>query len=191
MVGYIPPNKIETPRRKVTVVNVQLQNRVANCRDAQGGETTASFALTMGPLAVIPAQGEQWYITLWQSNWIFDRKTDYQNPSLTSVVNEGDVACVTTGDIVLVDKYGKYYNKSEIDTIVGQTVASGRIPGETMEWLTNTPPIGWLLEDGRAVSRTTYSALFAVIGTQFGVGNGTSTFNLPNNLQPLNHIVKT
>lgn len=38
---------------------------------------------------------------------------------------------------------------------------------------------GWIKCDGRAVSRATYSYLFAVIGTSFGVGNGTSTFNLP------------
>lgn len=40
-------------------------------------------------------------------------------------------------------------------------------------------PGGWLLCDGSAVSRTTYAALFAAIGTTFGSGNGTSTFNVP------------
>jgi microcystin-dependent protein len=40
-------------------------------------------------------------------------------------------------------------------------------------------PTGWLLCYGQAVSRTTYATLFALIGTSFGVGNGTSTFNLP------------
>lgn len=38
---------------------------------------------------------------------------------------------------------------------------------------------GRLLCDGRAVSRTTYSALYGVIGTAFGVGDGSTTFNLP------------
>ena len=41
-------------------------------------------------------------------------------------------------------------------------------------------PTGWLLCDGAAVSRATYSDLFALIGTTYGAGNGTSTFNLPN-----------
>ena len=40
-------------------------------------------------------------------------------------------------------------------------------------------PTGWLLCDGSAVSRTTYAALFSVVSTAYGVGNGTSTFNLP------------
>jgi hypothetical protein len=38
----------------------------------------------------------------------------------------------------------------------------------------------WLLCDGSAISRTTYAELFAVIGTTYGVGDGTTTFNLPN-----------
>lgn len=41
-------------------------------------------------------------------------------------------------------------------------------------------PDGWLLCDGAAVSRTTYSRLFSQIGTAYGSGNGFSTFNLPN-----------
>lgn len=43
-----------------------------------------------------------------------------------------------------------------------------------------TAPTGWLLCDGSAVSRTTQSALFSVIGTSYGAGNGSTTFNLPN-----------
>lgn len=38
---------------------------------------------------------------------------------------------------------------------------------------------GWLKCDGRAISRSTYATLFAVISTAFGSGNGTTTFNLP------------
>ncbi len=43
-----------------------------------------------------------------------------------------------------------------------------------------TPPAGWLLCDGSAVSRTAYARLFAVIGTTYGAGDGSTTFNLPN-----------
>lgn len=44
----------------------------------------------------------------------------------------------------------------------------------------NTIPNGWLLCDGSAVSRTTYANLFACIGTTYGSGDGSTTFNLPN-----------
>jgi microcystin-dependent protein len=43
-----------------------------------------------------------------------------------------------------------------------------------------TAPSGWLLCDGAAVSRTTYSDLFAITSTTYGVGDGSTTFNLPN-----------
>lgn len=42
-----------------------------------------------------------------------------------------------------------------------------------------TAPSGYLLCDGSAVSRTTYASLFTAIGTTYGTGNGTTTFNLP------------
>lgn len=51
--------------------------------------------------------------------------------------------------------------------------------GAKMLWHSTTAPEGWLICDGSAVSRTTYSALFAVIGTTYGSGNGSTTFNLP------------
>lgn len=44
----------------------------------------------------------------------------------------------------------------------------------------STAPSGFLVCDGSAVSRSTYSALFSAIGTSFGSGDGSSTFNLPN-----------
>lgn len=43
----------------------------------------------------------------------------------------------------------------------------------------NTAPSGWLVCDGTAVSRTTYSSLFTTIATNYGVGDNTTTFNLP------------
>jgi microcystin-dependent protein len=42
-----------------------------------------------------------------------------------------------------------------------------------------TAPDGWLLCDGTAISRATYATLYDVIGTAYGVGNGTTTFNVP------------
>lgn len=43
----------------------------------------------------------------------------------------------------------------------------------------SSAPAGWMLTDGTAVSRTTYAALFAAIGTTYGSGDGSTTFNLP------------
>jgi microcystin-dependent protein len=52
--------------------------------------------------------------------------------------------------------------------------------GAMFAWPMPTPPGGYLICNGQAISRTVYSALFATISTTYGVGDGTSTFNLPN-----------
>jgi microcystin-dependent protein len=52
-----------------------------------------------------------------------------------------------------------------------------------------TAPAGTLICDGSAVSRTTYTGLFAVIGTRFGAGDGTTTFNLPSLSGAVTYII--
>ena len=48
-----------------------------------------------------------------------------------------------------------------------------------MPWTSTVIPEGWFLCDGRAVSRQEAAGLFVVIGTTYGAGDGTTTFNLP------------
>lgn len=56
----------------------------------------------------------------------------------------------------------------------------GGVPiGAQMSFAGATAPNGWLLCYGQAVSRTTYALLFAIIGVAYGIGDGSSTFNLP------------
>ena len=63
------------------------------------------------------------------------------------------------------------YSKAEVDN---------RSPiGLLGHWPSTTPPTGWMVRDGAAISRTTYAALFAVLGTLYGAGDGFTTFNLP------------
>lgn len=52
-------------------------------------------------------------------------------------------------------------------------------PGAVLHFAQSTPPSGWLVANGSQVSRTTFAALFAAIGTTFGAGDGSTTFNLP------------
>lgn len=53
-------------------------------------------------------------------------------------------------------------------------------PGMILAFAGKTVPNGWLLCNGAAVSRTTYANLFQAIGTAWGAGDGSTTFNLPN-----------
>jgi len=59
------------------------------------------------------------------------------------------------------------------------TGLQGLSTGTIVPWSTATAPTGFLKCDGSAVSRTTYAALFAVVSTTYGSGDGSTTFNLP------------
>ncbi len=76
------------------------------------------------------------------------------------------------------DSWGSKWNANltTLDALVFQSAPIGMLA----DFAGPTPPSGWLIADGRQVSRTTYSALFAVIGGYYGVGDGSTTFNLPN-----------
>jgi microcystin-dependent protein len=66
-------------------------------------------------------------------------------------------------------------------SLQGKSLATGGgAPGIISQFAGATAPPGYLLCDGTAVSRSTYSALFTTIGIAYGAGNGTTTFNLPN-----------
>lgn len=61
-----------------------------------------------------------------------------------------------------------------------ESFASNAAAGTITIFGGDTPPTNWLLCDGSAISRTTYASLFAAIGTKYGSGDGSTTFNLPN-----------
>lgn len=66
-----------------------------------------------------------------------------------------------------------------VDAAVAGVVAGGAETGD-LTWSARAAKTGWLICDGAAVSRATYAALFAEIGVKFGVGDGSTTFNVPN-----------
>lgn len=68
----------------------------------------------------------------------------------------------------------------QINAAVQSATPDSLPAGTMMAWGSDSVPTNWLLCDGSAVSRFTYSALFATIGTTYGAGDGGSTFNLPN-----------
>ena len=62
----------------------------------------------------------------------------------------------------------------------GSSAAGGLAPvGTVLPFAGSAAPTGWLLCNGQTVSRTTYADLFAVVGTTYGAGNGSTTFALP------------
>lgn len=74
-----------------------------------------------------------------------------------------------------------YYNKDtgKLVPIAKGTLYADAPVGAIQAYGGTTAPSGWLLCQGQAVSRTTYADLFAAIGTAFGTGDGSTTFNVP------------
>jgi len=70
---------------------------------------------------------------------------------------------------------------TQLVTMLAAAGLAGTVTGEIKEWGGSIAsiPAGYLFCNGAAVSRTTYAALFAAIGTVHGVGDGSTTFNLP------------
>lgn len=67
----------------------------------------------------------------------------------------------------------------ELHRIAGGTLYADCPIGSYIPFGGTVIPIGWLLCNGQAVSRTDYADLFAVIGTAYGSGDGSTTFNIP------------
>lgn len=76
------------------------------------------------------------------------------------------------------DTWGSKLNAdlSIIDQYLGYAMPIGAV----LDYAGGQAPPGWLICDGRLVSRVTYSTLFAYIGTYWGAGDGSTTFALPN-----------
>lgn len=73
-------------------------------------------------------------------------------------------------------------NAGDVLTSAGASAVQwgGGVPtGALLEYGAAAAPTGWLLCDGSAISRATYATLFGVVGTTYGVGDGSTTFNLP------------
>ncbi len=68
--------------------------------------------------------------------------------------------------------------RGELPSAFAPTLA-GLPAGAVLWFLADEPPAGWLECDGAAVSRSTYTALFTVLGTVFGAGDGETTYALP------------
>lgn len=102
-----------------------------------------------------------------EKDWANDKEGFFQ--SLLAAAN-----IVPNG---VVDSVGASQYYSALLQIINST--SPTYPGEVSTFAMESAPDGWLKANGAAVSRTVYEKLFTAIGTRFGVGNGTTTFNLP------------
>jgi len=110
----------------------------------------------------------------------------YASGTASDIPSASNLTSVATGcELAINYTDGKLYYKDNNGVVQllaskATTTVSAVITGSVQMWAAATAPSGYLFCSGQAVSRTTYSALFAIIGTTFGVGDGSTTFNVPN-----------
>jgi len=90
-----------------------------------------------------------------------------------------DAACSYTVSSRELASYGTYASYPSGKYFINADIQSPTFAGMVSFFARSTAPTGWLKCNGAAISRTTYAKLFAAIGTTHGVGNGSTTFNLP------------
>jgi microcystin-dependent protein len=86
---------------------------------------------------------------------------------------------VQSGDILSFRKIDNNWQWESYSRADGQSLLQSYEAGKIEYFAGNTAPLGFLKANGAAISRTTYSRLFAYMGTTFGTGDGSTTFNLP------------
>jgi len=115
---------------------------------------------------------------------IRDRKAlrlrDTSNSNFVAIRAPSNVASDITLTLPSSDGNANDVLQSDGSGNLSFTALPTAVPSGTVHlFATTTAPSGYLECDGSAVSRTTYADLFAVIGTTWGAGNGSTTFNLP------------
>lgn len=115
-----------------------------------------------------------------QINQLDDDTTSLRT-DLNKEVNTDRNAAITAANTALkaeIDQDFTDFTTAVDDTLTAMSVKI--VPtGGVLIWCTSTAPTGFLELAGQAISRTTYAALFSVLGTAYGVGDGSTTFNLP------------
>jgi microcystin-dependent protein len=110
--------------------------------------------------------------------------TSLADPAATGRVRvdiAGTTWCSRASDVSLsVGRRVIVMQQGAVMIVVGSIGGGEAHPvGALLSYAGAAAPAGWLLCDGAAVSRSTYAALFAVLGTTYGVGDGSTTFNVP------------
>jgi microcystin-dependent protein len=133
--------------------------------------TSTTFRIASGSNTVLSASGAL-YIIKAKPDTVVNSTITIKSP-LTATLN-GTVVSNTTVDALRGDLVIGF------DNDLLQTLAANKTPaGAIMAFANDSTPAGWLACEGQAVSRSTYANLSAVIGTTYGSGNGSTTFNIP------------
>lgn len=111
--------------------------------------------------------------------WLESSSAAIETPTSTALAAGGGAFQTTSAGTATVSSSSANGPYLALEFLASPLNLTGFEPGAVTAFAGAAPPAGWLVADGSAVSRTQYSALFAEIGVTYGVGDGTTTFTLP------------
>ena len=108
----------------------------------------------------------------------------YQNEALDGIAGatetvKGLIELATQAEATDGTDATRAITPKTLAAVIAAALANSTPAGAVQAFARGTPPTGWLRCNGAAVSRSTYNSLFAAIGTTFGAGDGSTTFNVP------------
>jgi len=151
------------------------------------GETSGTLASLIGLAREIIVNTTKWTLTVHDGTTEGGYELALADASNIDVATSSDKGLMSAADKAKLDDYPTL-DSDPLPVANGGTGGATQtaalqglgLTGVVVPYAGATAPDWGLFCDGSAVSRTTYSDLFAVIGTQYGTGDGSTTFNLPN-----------
>ena len=184
---YLNKSNNNTPADFIDVGIPPTNGSVVNTMIAIGGVTADRVNFAFDEITSAPGNRQNAHLKIGTSGAASNTAILLGSQNTTSNVSivklHGGVA--EDAGISIFDQNNKYApisaNLISQSTIQGtDTDVAPLIPaGSVIAWAGASVPSGWLQCDGSAISRTTYAALFAALSTDFGIGDGSTTFNLP------------
>lgn len=180
-------NRVTTAENNITQNTTDITNLTSRMGTAEGNITTLQNDVITAQGTATSAQNtatmarQQAYVLRYSSTAITDNSTI----AYSTLDNTDNIKA----DDKIIDVDGKIFSIVSVDSdnstvTVGSALIdlhSSTLPiGSYIQFAGSQAPEGFLVCNGGEISRTTYSALFAVIGTTYGSGDGSTTFNLPN-----------
>jgi hypothetical protein len=184
---YLNKSNNNTPADFIDVGIPPTNGSVVNTMIAIGGVTGDRVNFAFNSVTSAPGNRQNAHLKVGTSGAASNTSILLGSQNTTSNVSivklHGGIA--EDAGISIFDQNNKYAPVSA--NIISQSTIQGTdtdvaplIPaGSVIAWSGVTVPSGWLKCDGSAISRTTYAALFTICGTAFGVGDGSTTFNIP------------
>lgn len=167
----------------------KLQGKTANGLNSDGTYKGTTFTTTKVVTRTFSGDNGERYLGVYGSNlnitynnypdYFYDIKTNqYIN---TNENKEWADVCVLAICTMKNGVISNFRPKTTFQSVDRNELRQFELPtGSVISFAANSTPKGYLICNGAAVSRTTYAELFAVIGTTYGSGDGSTTFNLPN-----------